>query len=202
MPLALSAWARSALVTLRQLLAPRGLRLSGLSAEAALAGYGVINGMALPVLTFPACLPGALAELLVPALTRAQAAGDPRALRRYVQRLLGNTFFLSLGVAAAFFVSADLLGGLLYHSREAARFIRLLAPMTPFIYTDIITDGCIKGLGEMMSSMAFNIAEAVLGLGLVWALLPRWALGGYIFSLYVCEVFNFALSIRRLYKVL
>ena len=201
-PLALSAWARSALVTLRQLLAPRGLRLSGLSAEAALAGYGVVNGMALPVLTFPACLPGALAELLVPALTRAQAAGDPRALRRYVQRLLGNTFFLSLGAAAAFFVSADLLGGVLYHSREAARFIRLLAPMTPFIYTDIITDGCLKGLGEMMSSMAFNIAEAVLGLGLVWALLPRWALGGYIFSLYVCEVFNFALSIRRLIRVL
>ena len=54
----------------------------------------------------------------------------------------------------------------------------------------------------MMASMAFNIAEAALGLFLVWALLPRWALAGYIVTLYVCEIFNFALSLLRLQKVI
>ena len=201
-PLALSAWARSALSAVRQLLAPRGLRQSGLSADAALAGNGVINGMALPLLTFPACLPAAVSELLVPALTRAQTGGRDRELKNYVNRLLFRTFFLSLGAAAAFYVSADLLAGMVYRNREAARFIRSLAPMVPFIYTDIVTDGCLKGLGEMMSSMAFNLAEALLGLGLIWALLPRRALAGYVFTLYACEIFNFTLSVRRLYRVL
>ncbi len=200
-PLALSAYARSALSTFRQLLVPKGLRLSGMSAEAALAGYGVINGMALPLLTFPTVLPAALAEMLVPTLTEAQVSGGTASLRRTVTVLLKNTFLLSSAAAAVFFVAADMLGGLIYHSPEAARYIRILAPMAPFIYTDIVTDGCLKGLGEMMRSMTYNIAEASLGLVLVWALLPRRALGGYIFVLYFCELFNFTLSVRRLWKV-
>ena len=200
-PLALSAWARSALGTFRQLLVPKGLRASGMGADAALAGYGVIHGMALPLLTFPTCLPAALSELLVPALTEAQVAGRTLRLRRAVARLLGRTLFFSAAAGALFFVSADLLGGFVYRSAEAARFIRRLAPMVPLIYTDIVTDGCLKGLGEMMRSMAYNIAEAALGLALTAALLPTWALSGYLAVLYVCEIFNFALSIRRLRAV-
>lgn len=202
LPLASSAYARSALNTFRQLLVPRGLRLSGLSAESALAGYGVINGMAMPVLLLPTCLPLSVAELLVPALTEMQVAGEHERVRRSVREMLGKTFLLSLGAAAAFFVFARPLGMLLYGSAEAARFLRLLAPMVPFLYTDIVTDGCLKGLGQMMASMAFNIAEAALGLVLVWALLPRWALTGYLVTLYICEVFNFTLSLLRLRQII
>lgn len=202
LPLASSAYARSALNTFRQLLVPRGLRLSGFSAESALAGYGVINGMAMPVLLLPTCLPLSVAELLVPALTEMQVAGERGRVRRSVREMLAKTFLLSLLSAAVFFVFARPLGMLLYGSAEAGRFLRLLAPMVPFLYTDIITDGCLKGLGQMMASMAFNIAEAALGLFLVWALLPRWALAGYIVTLYVCEIFNFALSLLRLQKVI
>ena len=53
-PLSLSSYARSALSTTQHLLVPRGLRLHGGGVEAALAAYGVIQGMSLPVLLFPA----------------------------------------------------------------------------------------------------------------------------------------------------
>lgn len=201
LPLASSAYARSALNTFRQLLVPRGLRLSGLSSESALAGYGIINGMVMPVLLLPTCLPLSIAELLVPALTEMQVAGEHERVRRSVCGLLSKTFLLSAFAAAVFFVFARPLGTLLYGSAEAGRFLRLLAPMVPFLYTDIITDGCLKGLGEMMASMAFNIAEAALGLVLVWALLPRTALTGYMVTLYICEIFNFTLSLLRLRKI-
>ena len=201
-PLAVSAYARSALGTFRQLMVPKALRLAGLAGETALAGYGIIHGMALPVLLFPACLPAALAEMLVPALTEMQVAGERDRLRRTVDALLGRTALFSLGAGAVFFAAADVLGGRLYHDAACAGYIRLLAPLSPLIYTDIVTDGCLKGLGEMMRSMAYNVAEAALGLGLVWALLPRWALGGYVFVLYFCEIFNFTLSLCRLHKVL
>ena len=99
-------------------------------------------------------------------------------------------------------IIAMLVSLLLYGGAEAARFLRLLAPMVPFLYTDIVTDGCLKGLGQMMASMAFNIAEAALGLVLVWALLPRWAITGYLVTLYICEVFNFTLSLLRLRQII
>ncbi len=202
LPLAVSAYARSALNTFRQLLVPRGLRRSGLSADAALAGYGIIGGMAMPVLCFPTAVLTALAELLVPALTEAQVSGQLAAVRHSVRRMLRAAFLFSLFFAVLFFAAADVLGGVLYHDARAARYIRVLAPMLPFLYTDIVTDGCLKGLGEMLRSMTYNIAEAALGVLLVWTLLPRWALGGYIFILYVCEIFNFSLSLHRLHIVL
>lgn len=202
LPLAAAAYARSALNTFRQLLVPQCLRRSGLSANAALTGYGVIGGMAMPLILFPTAVLTALAELLVPDLTARQMAGNLAALRRRVWRMLGLSLGFSLFFSVFFFVSADWLGWLVYKDRGCALYIRLLAPLLPFLYTDIVTDGCLKGLGQMMSSMAYNIAEAALGLLLVELLVPRWGLAGYMAVLYVCEIFNFTLSLHRLWIVL
>ena len=76
LPLAVSAYARSALSTLEHLLVPRGLKKSGLGADAALAGYGTIHGMAMPAIGFPSCLLAALAENVIP------RAHDPSGARR------------------------------------------------------------------------------------------------------------------------
>ena len=53
LPLAVSAYARTSLTTLEHLLIPRGLKSAGLTADRALAGYGIVHGMALPVVLFP-----------------------------------------------------------------------------------------------------------------------------------------------------
>ena len=69
------------------------------------------------------------------------------------------------------------------------------------MYLDIVTDGCLKGLGEMMRSMRYNIGEALIGLLLVMTLLPRYALRGYLAMLYICELWNFSMSFARLCRV-
>ena len=135
MPLAVSAYARSALGTIEHLLVPRGLRRAGFSADSALAGYGVIQGMALPVVLFPACLMGALSEVIVPELTKEQVSGGAE-IPRTVRSVLIKSFLYALIVAACMFVFADMLGTVIYHSSEAGRYIRLLAPLIPIMYTD------------------------------------------------------------------
>ncbi len=201
-PLALSAYARSALTTMQHLLVPRGLKAAGFSADRALSGYGVIQGMVLPVLFFPACILGAAAELIVPALTAAQVQGDGGSIRRTARELLRLSALYSLAVTAFLYLCADALGMLIYDSREAGRYIRILAPLVPFIYTDMSVDGCLKGLGEQVWSMGVNILDALLGLLLTWQLLPRHALAAYIGILYATELFNFVLSLGRLIKIM
>lgn len=201
LPLAFSAYARTALNTMMNLLVPRKLRVSGLSAEASLSGYGIITGMVLPVITFPSCLLAAAAELSISELTAAQMRKDDRLIRRTVASLLGCGVLFSVLVAATLYFSAEMLGVMIYKSLEAARYIRLFAFIVPIMYVDIVTDGCLKGLGQMMNSMAYNITEAALGVIFVIALLPRFGLWGYVFVLFFCEVFNFCLSMNRLRKV-
>ena len=202
LPLALSAYARSALSTLQHLLVPRGLRAAGYSADRALAGYGIVQGMALPVLLFPSCLLGALAELIVPELTEAQVRREAEEIQHTVRKMLKASFLYSLAVAAFLFFFAEPLAFCVYKSSQAGHFIRILAPLVPILYTDMTVDGCLKGLGQQLWSMGINVLDALLGLLLVQQLLHRFALTGYLALVYLTEIFNFALSILRLRRVL
>lgn len=200
-PLAFSAYARTSLTTLENLLVPRCLKSSGMNANDALSGYGTITGMVFPIISFPSCLLSALAELMVPDLTAAQVTNDREYIKRTVSALLRSSLFFSLLTASFIFVTADALGALIYNSDEIGVYIKLLAVLAPIMYMDIVIDGCLKGLGQMMHSMSFNITEAMIGVILVVTLIPRFGLNGYIFILFFCEIFNFSLSIWRLHKV-
>lgn len=202
LPLASSAYARSGLSTAQHLLIPRGLRASGQSAERALAGYGVVHGMALPLLLFPSCLLASAAELIVPELTREQMREQGGRICRAVRRFLTLSFLYSCAVAALLFLFSRQLGLLVFHSLEAGRYIRLLAPLIPVMYTDISVDGCLKGLGQQVWSMGINVVDSMSGLLLVWLLLPRLGLAGYLLVLVVTETLNFLLSSLRLLRVL
>ena len=201
LPLAAASYARSGLSTLQHLLVPRGLRASGLSADGALAGYGVIQGMALPVVLFPSCLMMAVAELIVPKLTEKQMRADAAGIRRVTRDVLWKSLLFCAITASLLLAMGDSLAMALYGSEEAGRYIQLLALIVPVMYLDTATDGCLKGLGEMMFCMYVNIADVALSALLVWLLLPRWGLGAYIFVICFTEIFNFALSAWRLRRV-
>ena len=108
----------------------------------------------------------------------------------------------SLAVALAIFIFADRLGIAVYSSPEAGHFLRLLAPLIPIMYTDMLCDGCLKGLGQQMWNMGINVLDALLGVLLVWRVLPTYALTGYICIIYFNECLNFALSMLRLRRVI
>ena len=201
LPLAVSAYARSALSTLEHLLVPRGLKAAGFSADRALSGYGVIQGMVLPIVSFPACILMALAELIIPELTEAQVRGNDGDISKTVSSLIKKGLGYSSAVALVLFVFADKLGVRIYSSPEAGDYLRPLAPLIPIMYTDMVADGCLKGLGQQLWCMGINLLDALLGVLLVWQVLPVFALKGYICIIYFNECLNFALSIMRLRKV-
>ena len=202
LPLAFSAYARSSLSTLEHMLVPRGLKASGMSADRALSGYGIIQGMVMPILSFPACLLMALSELIIPELTEAQMRGDDNEIRHTVHKLIKKGLGYSLAAALLIFTFADMLGTEIYHSGEVGTFLRILAPLIPIMYTDMLIDGCLKGLGQQMWNMGINILDALLGVILVWTLLPKAALTAYIGIIYFNECLNFGLSAVRLRFIL
>ena len=68
LPVALTTYARAGLITLEHILIPEGLRNSGASHSLALAAYGSIQGMALPIILYPAAIIISFSGLLIPAL--------------------------------------------------------------------------------------------------------------------------------------
>ena len=156
--------------------------------------------MALPVVLFPSCVMLAAAELIVPKLTAQQVRSENDDIRDTAERTLRYGFAFSAVCAALMLALGDGLGAALYNSVEAGKYIRLFALIVPVMYLDMLTDGCLKGLGEMMFCMYVNIADAGVSALMVRLLLPRWGITAYIVTICFTEIFNFALSLHRLRK--
>ena len=202
LPLALSSYTRTALNTLEHMMIPKTLRLSGLSAEAALSGYGVVHGMALPAVLFPACLLFSLAEMIVPELTRSKTQRQTARISHIVRSCRAGTLIYASITAVLLFCFASEIAVHIFHNVDCAKNIRLLAPLIPIMNLDTVTDGCLRGLGQQSRVMTINILDAALGVALVLLLLPINGLKGYIQMIWITETVNCMLSSFSLIRAL
>lgn len=198
LPVALSATVRQALLTVEHALIPNALVRYGNSRTQALAQYGVLHGMALPVLLFPMATLSSFSGLLVPEFAECRAAGDTSRMRRMAERALSLTFAFGCVSAVFFALFAEPLGHRLYGSAEAGAYITALAVVVPLMYFDHVTDAMLKGIGEQVYSMWVNISDSLLSILLVALLLPRFGIYGYVAVIICMEGYNLALSFWRL----
>lgn len=201
LPVTFSACIRSGLITLQHILIPRGLKASGSNWSQALSSYGVLHSMVLPVVLFPSAFISSFSGLLVPEIAESHAASNEARVARISERIIRPALFFSFGVAGIMSCFSYELGLLLYNSTEAGAYIRQLAPLIPIMYVDSSVDGVLKGMGEQVYSMNVNIADALASVIMVWLLLPRMGLQGYVVTIYVTETLNTTLSLSRMLRV-
>lgn len=192
--------ARSILLTLEHLLIPRGFRRSGASSEAALTMYGNVHGMVFPMLLYPSAILTSLAGLLIPELAGRNAQGLDAQITSIIRRVLRMTLLFAFGTAGVFFVFADGLSNAVYHTTDCAFYLRILSALVPVMYCDMTVDGMLKGLDQQRACMRYNIWDSGLCVVLVYVLLPRFGMRGYVFILFFSEIFNYYFSLRRLCK--
>jgi stage V sporulation protein B len=200
-PDAAGACARSVLLTTEHLLIPRGFEASGRSKEEAMRIYGVVHGMALPVLLYPSAVLSSLANLLVPEISELRVQRQSERINQAVLRVLKLSLLYGVFAGGMFYAFAEPLSVRIYGNTDAARYLQILAPLVPIMYLDMSVDGILKGLDEQKASMLYNIIDSGLCVVLVYLLLPRLAIKGYVIVLFVSEIYNFFFSVRRLFKV-
>ena len=200
-PIALTTYVRSALLTLQHILIPEGLRQSGASHAAALVAYGTIQSMALPVILYPAALISSFSGLLIPELAESEIKKERIHISYMIRRVWSLALIFSIGVAGIMICFSQELGQVLYPNTDAGKYIHILAPLVPIMYVDTATDAMMKGLGEQVHSMKINIADALISVILVWLLIPRYGIGGYLFAVYFSEFFNTVCSVTHLLSI-
>lgn len=192
---------RSILMTVEHLLIPVGFRKSGSDPQSALATYGVIHGMSLPLVLYPSALLSSLSGLLVPEISSLHIAGNKSRIDYMIARVMHLTLIFSVGTAGIMFFNAKKLSLAVYGNDSSFTYIQLFAPLIPIMYCDMSVDGMLKGLDQQVSYMRYNIIDASLCVVLVYLLVPIFAVKGYIIVVFVSETINFLLSFRRLAMV-
>lgn len=191
----------SALHTAENMLVPACLavylQFSGGRAEA-VAQYGSLKGMALPLLTFPFGLLGSLSVLLMPEITQAHLRGQNGRLAALIDRMLRLTGYFSALAGAAFWVWGQPLAEALYGSAEAGSYLVILGPAMPLMYLESMVDGAMKGVGEQKAAFRYSVWDAVLRLAGVAVLLPRYGMRGFLAVMLLSTLYTCTANTGRL----
>lgn len=200
LPLAISAYIRSALLSLEHALIPRRLELYGEDKGTALSSFGAMHGMALSMVLYPMSPLSSFSGLLVPEFAEADAAGERKRASRIAAEAICATLAYAIMTAVMLLVFSEELGYTVYASYEAGYFIFILSFVVPIMYLDHVVDSMLKGIGEQVYSMWVNIADSTLSVILVYFLIPIFGISGYAIVIIIMELFNFAMSYLRLVR--
>ncbi len=201
LPVSVSSFLRSGLVALEHILIPRGLQKNGMSRVAAMAQYGILGGMAMPIIMFPASFLYSFSGLLIPEFAEEREKKNFTEIRRSALTVIKCVVIFSVGAAGIIFAFSDALGMAIYKNSEAGRYIKILSLLIPVMYLDTAVDSILKGLGEQVYTMKVNILDAFVSVIAVWLLIPRLGLDGYVMIIFISEMINFGFSLFRLVKI-
>lgn len=198
LPVAFTSYIRSGLSTLKQLIIPNSLEKNGINCETALAEYGTITGMAMPIVMFPATFLTAVSGLLIPEFSRYYVKKDYAKIKKYSDKLIINSFLFACVLTTIFIIFGDNLGNAIYHDASIGIYIKLFAPLIPFMYVDIVVDNILKGLDAQVNVLFINIADLLVSISFIFFFVPVFGIKGFIASVFASEILNFVLSLKKL----
>jgi len=201
LPVAVSAYIRSALSTTEHTLIPKMLeKFSGVK-ETALSAYGVVHGMVMPMIFLPSGVVASVATLLIPEITMLRKLKNFKKVDNIIERTLSLTMTFSIGAAGIMYFFSEEIGLLIYNNSDAAYFLKLVAPLAAIMYADGVVDAVLKGLNQEIYAMRYDIFLSAVSIFLISTLIPNKGVEGYIIIIYVSEMTNAYLSINRLIEV-
>ena len=198
LPVAFTSYIRSGLSTLKQLIIPSSLEKNGINCEAALAEYGTITGMAMPSVLFPATFLTAVSGLLIPEFSRYYVKKDYIKIKKYSDKLIVGSFLFALFLTFLYIILGNKLGEIIYHDIQVGIYIKMFAPLIPFMYVDIVVDNILKGLDAQVNVLFINIIDLLVSISFIFFFVPVFGIKGFIASIFASEILNFALSLKKL----
>uniref|UniRef100_UPI00405619D7 oligosaccharide flippase family protein n=1 Tax=Acetatifactor sp. TaxID=1872090 RepID=UPI00405619D7 len=181
---------------------PAKLRLYGYDTSTALSVYGVLTGMALPLIFFPNALTGSVAVLLLPIISENNAKGNREAVNQAVLRTIKYCGLLGLGSMCIFGLLGNHIGILLFDSALAGHFISTLGFICPFMYLDTTLSSILQGLGKAGSIFTMNVISLLVRLLFVFTAIPTFGITGYLWGLLASQLLQSILYLTCLWRTL
>ncbi len=175
--------------------------IAGGGRSEALVQYGVLKGMVMPLLVFPMGLLGSLATLLMPEITEAHVLGKKLQMQRLLHKMITITMYASLLGGVMFYIFGASLGELLYQSAETGDYLKILAPMAPFMYLENMVTGALKGLGEQKATFRYSAIDSICRIVGVVLLLPHFGIISFLYIVFASNVYTCFMNTWRLLKV-
>lgn len=188
------------LVSVESVYIPNRLQLYGMSTADALSTYGVLTGMALPLILFPSALTNSVSVLLLPIVSEAESNDNLPMIRKAVHKSIRYCLLLGFICTTGFLLFGRLAGRLLFQSELAASFIITLSFICPFLYLSSTLGSILHGLGRTTTTFLFNVIGLSIRLLFVFFAIPLVGIKGYLWGLLCSQLVITLLLILALRK--
>lgn len=200
-PITCGRYLNTFLRTAENILVPINLAKYRLSDGNALGLFGMIKGMALPILFFPSTFLNAVTTLLIPEMSRSLAQNKSFVIKSVTERTLKITSLVSYIFAALFFTLGNELGIIIYKSEEVGFLLKALSPIVPLMYIDSVSDGILKGLDKQNFTFLTAATDSTIRIILILIFLPLFGMKAFLGIMYFSNLLTCALHFNKLCKV-
>jgi len=200
-PIALNKYLNTILRTFENMLIPTSLSKFSTSREKALEQFGLLKGMAMPVLFFPSSLLTAFSTLLIPEMAEAKSLGQESTVKSIANKTFKISILISILIGGIFFIFAYELAELIYGNLEIGKIIKTLAPVVPFMYLETVVMGILQGLNQQIHSLKYNIFDSIVRISLIYAFVPTKGMDGFLLIMILSNITTSSLNIYRSLKV-
>ncbi len=200
-PITLGRYLTGLLRTAENIIMPKALFKAGGEYSHSLSLFGSLKGMALPLLFFPSTILNAFSTLLIPEMSEALVKKQPKIIRKDVERSLKITLIIGIIFGGIFFFGGERIGNLIYSDADSGYLIKVLAPLTPLMYCDFISDGILKGLDKQNFTFYIGVSDSLLRIILITVFVPKTSMTGFIYIMYLSNILTFSFNFFKLIKV-
>lgn len=200
LPLTLNRILLNVLHSIESALLPGCLVTSGLSRKAALSQYGILTGMALPMIFFPSAITHAVSVMLLPGVAKQQADGTPEQISDTIRYTISFCVLLGTSAVFAFFFFGPWLGRFLFQNEEVGVFLRILSFLSPFLYLETTLGSILNGLGKTSLVFFQNLAGDVIRILAILFLVPVFGIRGYLYGILASELTIMTMALLFLHR--
>lgn len=115
-------------------LLPMMLITCGSTNEQALATYGVLTGMTMPLVLFPATFTNAMSQALLPDISKSWQTGNLSRLNKSMQLALTLSCNIGIMCIPGFFFYGAGFGGIIFDNSEVIYQVRLMSLICPVVF--------------------------------------------------------------------
>ncbi len=187
LPLSANRVLVNVLQSLEAVMIPGQLRQFGYSASESLSVYGVLTGMALPMVLFPSVLTNSVSVLLLPAIAEAQEKRDRKYILNTVKKACLYCILLGLACTLCFLLLGKWMGRTLFGNELAGTFIVILGWICPFLYLSTTLHSILNGLGKTTSTFLLNVLGLGVRIGFVVYAIPMVGIKGYLWGILISQ---------------
>ncbi len=178
-PMTASQLLSSGMRAINELLMPLFIMGTGLTRSEALAQYGMVTGMAIPIAFIPMSLLAPLSTLLSPGIAAQKARSEDQEAQNRAWHSLHFSLIVTSLAAAVVFAWAPQIAHFLYHRDDVAYYIRLVCPIIPMSGLMGLLSSTLLGLGEARKMFLIRVSMDATYVALAALFIPRIGWLGY-----------------------